>query len=249
VTYNLLEKFKMNGVIALVGAGEYLPVMNEIDRHLLTSVDTHGRAPRVVCMPTAAGQEGDTSVNRWLNMGVEHFEALGAEVTPAHIIDRGSADDPTWEEALETADLIYFSGGNPLYLYETMQGSRAWTAAQKAWERGSVYAGCSAGAMILAQRVPNFRAAGLTSINGFHVISPRFVIPHFDRIHGLWSAYLFAVRRQLKDDQFILGVDEGTGLVGRLDGAWQVMGEGQAHIITRDSQNDFAAGEEVPLSS
>jgi cyanophycinase len=239
----------MNGLIALVGAGEYLPVMNEIDRHLLSSVDTNGRAPRVVCMPTAAGQEGDASVGRWLNMGVEHFQALGAEVTPAQIIDRPSADDPQWEEALEGADLIYFSGGNPMYLYETMQGSRAWIAAQRAWERGAVYAGCSAGAMILAQRVPNFRAAGLTSIDAFKIVPASFVIPHFDRMRGLWSAYLFGVRRQLKEDQFILGVDENTALVGKIDDTWQVMGQGQAHIITRNNQQDFTAGEEMSLSS
>lgn len=239
----------MNGLIALVGAGEYLPVMNEIDRHLLASVNTNGRVPRVVCLPTAAGQEGDESVDRWLHMGGEHFQALGADVTPARIIDRESADDLQWEPALENADLIYFSGGNPMYLYETMQGSRAWDAAQKAWERGAVYAGCSAGAMILAQRVPNFRAAGLTSMPAFQVIPATFVIPHFDRMRGLWSAYLFGIRRQLKDGQFILGVDENTALVGKLDGTWQVMGQGQAHIISCDSQQDFNAGEEVIFSS
>ena len=239
----------MNGLIALVGAGEYLPVMNEVDQHLLASVNTNGRAPRVVCLPTAAGQEGDESVNRWLRMGVEHFQALGADVTPAPIIDRESADDPLWESALENADLIYFSGGNPMYLYETMRGSRAWNAAQKAWERGAVYAGCSAGAMILAQRVPNFRAAGLTSMDAFQIVPATFVIPHFDRMRGLWSAYLFGVRRQLKDNQFILGVDENTALVGTLNGKWQVMGNSQAHIITRTSQRDYTPGQEVPLSS
>ena len=237
----------MNGLVALVGAGEYLPVMNETDRHLLDSVNTDGRAPHVVCMPTAAGQEGDASVDRWLNMGVEHFQALGADVTAVRIIDHESADDPRWETALENADLIYFSGGNPMYLYETMQGSRAWAAAQKAWERGAVYAGCSAGAMILAQKVPNFRAAGLTSIEAFQFIPATFIIPHFDRMRGLWSAYLFGVRRQLKDNQFILGVDENTALVGKLNGTWQVMGQGQTHIITRNSQQDYDAGEAVNL--
>lgn len=237
----------MKGLIALVGSGEYLPVMTDIDCHLLASVNTNGRAPRVVCLPTAAGQEGDASVNRWLGMGVDHFQALGAEVTPARIIDRESADNPAWESALENADLIYFSGGNPLYLYETMQGSRAWKAAQKAWARGAVYAGCSAGAMILAQKVPNFRAAGLVSQDAFWIVPAAFVIPHFDRMRGLWSAYLFGIRRQLKDHQFVLGVDENTALVGKLDGTWKVMGQGQAHIITRDSQQDLSAGEEVSL--
>lgn len=238
----------MNGLVALVGAGEYLPVMNEIDRYLLKSVNTNGRTPRVVCMPTAAGQEGDASINRWLDMGVKHFQTLGADVIAARIINRASADDPKWESALENADLIYFSGGNPMYLYETMQGSRAWKAAQNAWERGAVYAGCSAGAMILANRVPNFRAAGLTSIEAFQFVPATYVIPHFDRMRGLWSAYLFAFRRRLKGDQFILGVDENTALVGKLNGTWQVMGQGQAHIITHDIRKDFGPGEEVPIS-
>jgi len=239
----------MKGLIALVGAGEYLPVMDEVDRHLLASVDANGRTPRVVCLPTAAGQEGDASVNRWQRMGMEHFQALGADVTPANIIDHESADDPQWESALENADLIYFSGGNPMYLYETMQGSHAWAAAQRAWGRGAVYAGCSAGAMILAQRVPNFRAVGLTSIEAFQIVPATFVIPHFDRMRGLWSAYLFGVRHQLKENQFILGVDENTALVGKLGGTWQVMGKGQAHLITRNDQQDFDAGQEVPFSS
>lgn len=237
----------MNGLIALVGAGEYLPIMNDIDRRLLASVAANGRSARVVCLPTAAGQEGDASVNRWLDMGVKHFQALGAEVTAARIIDRESADDAQWQPALEEADLIYFSGGNPMYLYETMRGSRAWQSAQKAWSRGAVYAGCSAGAMILGQRVPNFRAAGLISQEAFRILPATFVIPHFDRMRGLWSAYLFGVRRQLKEDQFILGVDENTALVGKLDGAWQVMGQGQAHIITRDEQQDFGPGQELGL--
>jgi cyanophycinase-like exopeptidase len=68
-------------------------------------------------------------------------------------------------------------------------------------------------------------------------------------MRGLWSAFLFGIRRQLKDGQFILGVDENTALVGKLDGTWQVMGQGQAHIISRDSQQDFSAGEEVIFSS
>ncbi len=151
----------MKGPIALVGSGEYLPVMDEIDRQLLASTRSNGRHPTVVCLPTAAGQEGDSSVGRWLRMGEEHFTALGATVHPLPIIDRSTADDPQYVPILEQADLIYFSGGNPRYLLETMQGSQAWRAASNAWERGAVYAGCSAGAMILGRKVPDFRRLGL----------------------------------------------------------------------------------------
>ncbi len=119
----------MNGLINLVGSGEYLPVMNDTDRYLLASLNLNGRKPRVVCLPTAAGREGDASVNRWLTMGVQHFQDLGAQVTPVRIIDHETANDPQWEPFLESADLIYFSGGDPGYLYETMKGSCAWKAA------------------------------------------------------------------------------------------------------------------------
>jgi cyanophycinase len=238
----------MNGLIALAGSGEYLPVMNAVDRYLLDSVKSNGRDPYVVCVPAAAGQEGDASVSRWLDMGAAHFEALGAKVTPARIVDRDSANDPEWENALESADLIYFSGGKPNYLYDVMQGSCAWETAQKAWARGAIYAGCSAGAMILAQRVPNIRAAGLRSHAAFGLLPVRFVMPHFDRMRGMLSAYLFAVRRQLKDDQFILGIDENTALVGKIGERWQVMGAGSAHLLLRDKEQSFPSGSELTLS-
>ena len=120
----------MNGLINLVGSGEYLPVMRDVDCYLLDSLTLDGRKPRVACLPTAAGKEGDSSVNRWLNMGVQHFSGLGADVEPVRIIDRNSANDPCWEPILEGADLIYFSGGDPGYLHQTMKDSLAWNAAQ-----------------------------------------------------------------------------------------------------------------------
>jgi cyanophycinase len=96
----------MNGLIALLGSGEYLPVMSPIDRHLLDSLEVKGRTPRVVCLPTAAGREGDSSINRWSAMGTVHFRNLEAEVAALPIIDRASADDRQYEAALESADLI-----------------------------------------------------------------------------------------------------------------------------------------------
>ena len=61
----------MKGLIALVGAGEYLPVMDAVDRHLLASVKTDGRPPQVVCLPTAAGQEGESRRQSFLRADQE----------------------------------------------------------------------------------------------------------------------------------------------------------------------------------
>jgi cyanophycinase len=237
----------MNGLIALLGSGEYLPVMDPIDRYLLESLDLKDRKARVVCLPTGAGQEGDVSVNRWSNMGIEHFRNLNADVAALPIIDRASADDPQFQPLLESADLIYFSGGDPLYLYETMHGSRSWEAAQKAWARGAIYAGCSAGAMILAEQMPNFRRAGLGVRKGFGVVPAAFVLPHFDQIPAFFKPMTFAVRRGLKDGQFMLGIDENTALVGKLGGEWKVMGSGSVHLITKKSDQVYTEGRSILL--
>jgi cyanophycinase len=236
----------MNGLIALVGSGEYLPVMEDVDRYLLDSLNLNGRRPRVVCLPTAAGKEGDQSVNRWSIMGVEHFKRLGADVTALKIIDRRSADDEQYESILENADLIYFSGGDPGYLYETMRDTCAWKAAQRAWEWGAVYAGCSAGAMILGHRMPSFRLAG--THQGFGIVPAEFIMPHFDAIPAIWKPMIMALQKQLKDGQRMIGVDEDTALVGTLNGEWKVMGKSNVQVFTRDQKSKYAIGDVVQIS-
>jgi len=238
----------MNGLIALVGSGEYLPVMDEVDRYLLAHCEAQGRAARVVCLPSAAGQEGQSSWGRWMQMGEQHFRRLEAQVTALPIIDRTSADDPQYASVLEAADLVYFSGGNPLYLFETLKGSRAWEALQKAWGGGAVYAGCSAGAMILGQEIPNFRAAAFQSVHAFGLLPARMIFPHFDRWKVARAAMLAPLRRRLKADEYALGLDEETALVGRLDAPeWSVLGRQSVSVIRKDGVRVYKSGEQVLL--
>jgi len=233
----------MNGLITLVGSGEYLPVMNDVDRYLLDSLNL--KSPRVVCLPTAAGQEGDESTGRWSRMGVEHFTQLGADVTALPIIDKTSANDEQYVSVLENANFIYFSGGNPNYLFETMNGSRAWTAMQKAWSNGAIYAGCSAGAMILAKRIPSFRLFG--TIAGFGIVPAQFVLPHFDAAPLAFKPLIAALKAQLKKGERLLGIDEDTALIGSLGGEWKVMGKSKAHVFTREGSKSHSNGESLRL--
>jgi len=235
----------MNGLIALVGSGEYLPVMDTVDQYLLNSLNINGRKPRVACLPTAAGKEGDGTINRWSSMGEAHFKNLGAEVNALRIIDRTSADDPQWELSLENADLIYFSGGDPGYLFQTMKGSRAWSAAQRAWARGAIYAGCSAGAMILAKRIPSFRR--IETVDGFGVVPAQFVLPHFDAVPVMFKPLVFALKRQLKKGERLIGIDEDTALIGRLGDKWHVMGRSKVHIFTADGEKEYVGGQSLLL--
>ena len=235
----------MKGLIALVGAGEYLPVMNDVDRYLLSHSSANGVAPRVVCLPTAAGQEGEASWKRWNQMGLEHFQSLDAEVSALPIIDRRSADDEQYTATIEAADLIYFSGGNPAYLYKTMSGSKAWAAADRAWERGAVYAGCSAGAMILGKNMPDIRTAGLRRLGAFGIISASIILPHFDQIPRWAPMMVSVVRTRMKPGEFSLGIDEDTALVGKAGDAWQVLGRQKVYVITKEEIKSYSAGETV----
>src|SRR5919109_2873832 len=227
----------MNGLINLVGSGEYLPVMKDVDRYLLDSLSLDGRKARVACLPTAAGKEGDISINRWLTLGVQHLTELGAEVEPVRIIDRASANNPHWVSILENADLIYFSGGDPNYLYETMNDSLAWRAAQRAWNRGAIYAGCSAGAMILGKRMPSFRLIGTQ--DGFGTVPATYIVPHFDAIPGIWKPLVLGLQRQLKKGERMIGLDENTALIGKLDGEWVVKGMSKVHIFECDGKASY----------
>ncbi|HNK64560.1 MAG TPA: Type 1 glutamine amidotransferase-like domain-containing protein [Anaerolineales bacterium] len=238
----------MNGLIALLGSGEYLPVMNEVDAYLLAHCGAEaGRKPRVVCLPTAAGQEGDASVNRWMRMGVEHFSRLGAEVQGVPVTDAASANDLNHAAAVEEADLVYFSGGSPAYLYQTMKDSMVWKSAQKVWARGGVYAGCSAGAMILGREVPDFRMLGSRTIPVFGLVPAAFILPHFDAIPIFGKPLVATVRKRLHAGEVMIGIDENTAIVGKLGEEWTVMGEAKAHVFTKEDSRSYAAGEKFSL--
>jgi cyanophycinase len=240
---------KMKGLIALVGSGEYLPVMEDVDRYLLAHCGADSRKPKVVCLPTAAGQEGDESVSRWMRMGEQHFIKLDAEVYSLHVTNRLEADDPAYVELVAEADLVYCSGGNPHYLYETLKGSKLWQAAEKAFERGAVYAGCSAGAMIMGEHMPDFRTLGIRQKAAFSVLPGATIFPHFDQMMRWRRMLMPMIQSRLSADGYALGVDEDTALVGTLGASWQVMGHGQVYVISKNDVKSYTTGQAMTLPS
>jgi cyanophycinase len=214
----------MPGPVALVGAGEFLPSMLEIDASLLAS---SGRArPRVAILPTASYPDGEAVFTRWAAMGVAHFGALGAEVEPVLVRDREAADDPAAAQAIGEADLIYLSGGKPSYLMEVLDGSAVGQALADAHERGAVLVGCSAGAMVLAGFAPGAS-----------------VVPHYDAWPEPMSAL---IALQAPRGSLVLGIDEETALVGQ-DGAWQVQGRSRVTVWRGHRRERFRAGDTFRL--
>ena len=139
----------VGGPIALVGSGEYLRQMEDVDRLLLEHVG--GASARVVVLATAAGLEPPVSPQRWTRMGVEHFARLGARAEPVGILVRDDAFDPQWLPLLEAADFIYFSGGSPQHLIQTMETRRPGMSSVPATRPGRHWPGAVPGRWHLAR--------------------------------------------------------------------------------------------------
>ena len=231
----------MTGPIALVGSGEYLPVMQEVEGSLLA-----GRPPKYVQIPTAAAEEGPASLARWVALGKAQAERLGVESVPIVARDREEADDPSLAAQVEGAGLVYLSGGNPPYLASTLRGTLLWDAIRTAWEGGAALAGCSAGAMALTGWTPYIREQGRTAEPGLGVLPTWRVLPHFDRMQEWQPDLADQVLSDLPDGHVLVGIDEETALV-RLDGSWDVRGRQAVHVMTRDSRRSYVDGERVPL--
>jgi len=228
------------GPVALVGSGEYLPVMQDVEARLLA-----GRSPRYVQIPTAAALEGPEVLDRWVRLGREQAARLGVEAVPVVVRDREEADDPALAALVSGAGLVYLSGGNPPYLAQTLRGTRVWDAVLQAWEDGAALAGCSAGAMALTGWAPHVRDLTQPADPGLQVVAGWHVIPHFDRMTEWEPRLVDRVLADAPEGTRVVGIDEDTAVVQE-DGRWVVHGRQQAWLLSPDGRQAYGEGEALP---
>ena len=231
----------MVGLVALVGAGEFLPAMAEFDLGLLAT--TGRRRPRVAIIPSAAYPAGEDAFQRSAAMGIEHFSALGAEVEPVLVRDRAAADDPAHAQAVGEADFVYLPGGRQEHLAAVLDETLLGAAVAEAHRRGAVVVGCAAGAAVLAERRFELRRrilpwplrwrAGLAFVPG------AAIIPRYD---ARPEPLLALMALQAPRGSVVVGLDDGTAVVGR-DGSWQVHGRARVTVWRGRRRERFRAGE------
>lgn len=222
-------------MLALIGSGEYLPPIEPVDRYLLEHLPT---SPRVICLPTAAGTEGDERIRYWMDLGVRYFRRLGVLVQAIPVIDRSSANNPVFAEQILQANFVYMSGGQPGYLFRTLKDSLVWQAIMEIIEKGGLLAGCSAGAMIMGERIPAFPLWR----KAFSLLPGVAIAPHFDEIPT--SAIKFFKLLTGKRIR-IIGIEANTALFVN-QSHLKVIGAGSVTIINQKNKTRYIAGESIP---
>jgi cyanophycinase len=233
------------GAVALVGSGEYLIQMQEIETDLLHRGISRGKSNTYIQIPTGAGQESADRIQFWKERGAAQAERMGATCHFLPILKREDAFNPQYIEEVTNAGLIYFSGGDPGYITEVFEGTPLWEKIKQEFNSGSSLAGCSAGAMAFGTKIVGLRISHAQS--GLGLISNIEVIPHYDKFLGWVPDRVASIALRSDDGAYLLGIDEDTALV--LTDKWRVQGRAKVHVLKGlpESPQTFTGGEEIAL--
>ncbi len=233
------------GALALVGSGEYLVQMQEIESDLLQRGIAQGKSNTYIQIPTGAGQESDDRIEFWRERGAVQAKRLDAEVCFLSILTREDAFNEKYISQLTNAGLIYFSGGDPGYITEVFNQTPLWEKIKNEFNSGTSLAGCSAGAMAFGSKIVGIRKSHIQS--GLGLIPNIEVIPHYDKFLGWVPDRIASIALRSDEGSYLLGIDEDTALV--LTDKWRVQGRAKVHVLKGlgNSPQTFTSGNEIEL--
>lgn len=216
-----------NGILALVGGGEWTEGCEEIDAELLQS----SGGSEVLVLPTAAAfEQPDKAVSH----AAAWFERLGGTVRGLRVLQRPEALDEANVAAVRSARFIYLSGGSPLHLRSVLKETPLWDALVEAFEAGGVIAGSSAGAMVLGDPMVDPRGGAFTV--GLGLVSNLAVLPHAEPDVAKHHKRTF----ELAEKGLVLAaIPERTALVRDRAGAWCCPFDGKATVWVDGEQREF----------
>ena len=239
----------MNGSLALVGSGEYLPAMAQFENSLFDDGVKNGKRPIYVQIPTAAGKESADRLEYWKQLGKTQADRLGIDSIFVPIFSREDAYNPEYVSLIHNSALMYMSGGDPHHLAETLMDTPLWNAMLENWRTGASLAGCSAGAMVLSSHIPNFRLLKKSPTAGLNLLPEIRVIPHFNKFFKWIPESAAKVLLHVPDDSVLIGVDEMTAIVKRSgDEHWVVVGEAKVHVLKGMPDQQLGDGETITFS-
>lgn len=230
---------------ALMGSGEFEAWHDEVDRWLLRHANGDGS---VLILPTASAGEGDEVFDGWALKGLAHYERLGvpARVVPLRTrVDAGRSD---LVDQLRAASIVFFSGGNPWYLSETLRDSAFCRAMVERLDDGLAYAGCSAGVACLAEVTFDSDSPDFEHVlkPGLGLVRRTLFSPHWDMVDTWIPGASEFIAGSVPKGGRLVAIDEETAMFG--DGSsWTVAGRSAVHLLQDGVWTDHGAGDTFSL--
>ena len=233
--------------IALLGSGEFEPWSVVVDRW---AVDGSGDG-RVVIVPTASAPEGDDAFAGWASKALEHYGRLGIDAEVLPLKTREQAHDTSIAGLIRDASAVYFSGGNPYYLAQTIEGTRFWHVLLEELDRGVAYVGCSAGVACLTEMTYDTSVDDILSDEaykpGLGFVHGTLFAPHWNHVEEWFPGAHAYLAERTPPGETLIGLDEDTAMVG--DGAgWKVLGHAGVHVYHDGSWDHHTAGSGFDLA-
>lgn len=253
-------------LLAIFGSGETAPTMTKHHRDLLSRT---ADGPRVMLDTPYGFQENADDISA---RAVEYFErSLQTQVAVASV--RNADIDPVAlagaQAKITAASWVFTGPGSPSYALRQWANTSIPAVIIDKLRTGGTVIFSSAAALTLGTRtVPVYEVYKVGStpywLEGLDIVGAltglrAVVIPHFDNAEGgnhdtrfcyLGERRLSALEVALDPDEFILGVDEHTGLVLDLDaGTASVVGKGGVTMRAGGESEVLGAGTTVGIEA
>ncbi len=191
-----------------------------------------GRSSRIVVIPTASSFTDDAGQTYRSVLG--RLKA-GPDLRIAHAPTRATAADPRLVADVDRASGVFVTGGNQLKLGQFVVGTPLGDAIHRAYRRGAVVAGTSAGASIMSRFMISFGGEGLTPRQrtaqltaGLGLVEGFVVDQHFDQ-RGRYGRLLSIVAGS--PSLLGLGIDENTAAEIQDERILTVVGSGGVFVV------------------
>ena len=251
-------------ILAIMGSGETSPTMVKTHRQLIGRLSQ----PNAVVLDTPYGfQENAPELAL---RAVEYFDvSVNTAISPLGLTRMIGADALAVQQglsALTDADYVFAGPGSPTYALRQWKNTQVSHILHEKLQRGGIVTFASAAALTLGTRtVPVYEIykcgeepywlEGLNLLGEFGI--PAVVIPHYNNAEGghhdtrfcyLGETRLNTLEQQLDDGEYVLGVDEHTGIVIDLnERTAEVVGNGVVTLRVKGNSTTFASGEVLSL--
>lgn len=191
-----------------------------------------GRRSRIVVIPTASSYDEEA-----YQTYADVFRRLraGDDLRCVNPADRRAAHEPTVVADLDAATGIFLTGGNQLKLSQHIVGTPVHDAITRAYRRGAVIGGTSAGASIMSRFMISMGEEGLTPrqrssqlSSGLGLLDGVVVDQHFDQ-RARYGRLLSVVAGS--PDLLGMGIDENTAVEVVNERRVHVLGAGAVFVI------------------